>query len=341
MREGRAPGRETIESEIAFMESEAVSLRRVHVTDLHQVLPYLPFLEPEYVQLACGNFDAEFFGVEFPHGAAWGSRANLGFLGTAGVPPGYQLFAFSVPGSEDRWDGRLVDQNGLAVGYGNRAIQHRAGDNHRIMGWMFPSDLYIRVAEKLGMDDVLPQGEPWVAADVRGLRNLLKEIFAHAAMSQFDASLLEFYETALIELTLSTLHQAGSRQNGCRLRTGLATEVRRWLDAKAESCVNVSQLCAEFGISERTLRHHFALEFDVSPSQYHQAVRLSRARESLLASNPRKGVISQVATTLGFWHMGRFGEQYRRYFGETPSETLQRAPSNSGRGFFSLRGVAD
>jgi len=33
--------------------------------------------------------------------------------------------------------------------------------------------------------------------------------------------------------------------------------------------------------------------------------------------------IGTIANRCGFWHMGRFAADYRRLFGELPSETLR------------------
>jgi len=37
-----------------------------------------------------------------------------------------------------------------------------------------------------------------------------------------------------------------------------------------------------------------------------------------------EGSITQISSQWGFWHMGQFGADYKRQFGELPSETLGR-----------------
>jgi adenylate cyclase len=63
-----------------------------------------------------------------------------------------------------------------------------------------------------------------------------------------------------------------------------------------------------------------------SPLEYWRRFRLAAAREELL-----KGLddtsITEVAIRFGFSHFGRFSQQYRRCFGETPSTTLRRSCS--------------
>jgi transcriptional regulator GlxA family with amidase domain len=58
---------------------------------------------------------------------------------------------------------------------------------------------------------------------------------------------------------------------------------------------------------------------------YLREVRLRRAREVLQAADRDASTVRAVAGGLGIMHMGRFAAAYRDAFGETPSQTLNRA----------------
>jgi AraC family ethanolamine operon transcriptional activator len=60
--------------------------------------------------------------------------------------------------------------------------------------------------------------------------------------------------------------------------------------------------------------------FDVSPKTYLTTVRLHGARKDL-RRRPPKTTVTDVANRWGFWHMGDFAMNYRRVFGELPSES--------------------
>jgi len=62
----------------------------------------------------------------------------------------------------------------------------------------------------------------------------------------------------------------------------------------------------------------------VTPKQYLQATRLGCVRKEL-CRNGSAVKITDVAAEWSFWHMGKFAADYRRQFGELPSETLRRA----------------
>ena len=53
--------------------------------------------------------------------------------------------------------------------------------------------------------------------------------------------------------------------------------------------------------------------------------RLSQARRALLSADVSFTTVTEVATLFGFVELGRFSDEYRKLFGESPSQTLQRA----------------
>jgi adenylate cyclase len=87
--------------------------------------------------------------------------------------------------------------------------------------------------------------------------------------------------------------------------------------------ISIASLADHCGVSERTLEKHFRLFLNCSPFDFWQRTRLSAARQELLKGSTNTSVLD-VAATFGFTHMGRFSQQYRRCFDETPSATLRR-----------------
>ena len=88
--------------------------------------------------------------------------------------------------------------------------------------------------------------------------------------------------------------------------------------------MSIADLIVHCGVSERTLRKHFRRFMAVSPLKYWRQLRLAAARSFLLDGSNTTSV-TELATRFGFAHFGRFAQDYRRHFGETPSSTLQRS----------------
>ncbi|MFM0054802.1 AraC family transcriptional regulator [Paraburkholderia phytofirmans] len=109
-------------------------------------------------------------------------------------------------------------------------------------------------------------------------------------------------------------------------RTASPGFVRRAEDFMQEHCGEVLRLpdiATALGLPERTLRDGFQQFRGISPTQYLRQIRLDRAYQILREAAP--GVqVSQVAMDCGFFHLGRFSIEYKKRFGESPSETLAR-----------------
>jgi transcriptional regulator GlxA family with amidase domain len=102
---------------------------------------------------------------------------------------------------------------------------------------------------------------------------------------------------------------------------------------------HISALCRALGVSERTLRKEFHKTYGITPCRRLRLLRLTRARSALQAADCRFVTVTGIATSFGFVELGRFSVEYRKMFGESPSQTLQRAPPDrTAAGSGSLRG---
>ncbi len=105
----------------------------------------------------------------------------------------------------------------------------------------------------------------------------------------------------------------------------------RWLDARPDEPVALETLAAIAGVRPRTLEAHFKRHLGTTPLGWVRRMRLARARQQLLAAGSEASVTS-IALANGFSQFGRFAAQYRRQFGELPSQTAKasRAPPPGG-----------
>ena len=55
--------------------------------------------------------------------------------------------------------------------------------------------------------------------------------------------------------------------------------------------------------------------------QYLRLIRLNGARRSLRASSGAPVTVRDVAANWGFWHFSQFSSDYRKLFGQCPSES--------------------
>jgi AraC family ethanolamine operon transcriptional activator len=89
--------------------------------------------------------------------------------------------------------------------------------------------------------------------------------------------------------------------------------------------ISAVELCLYAECSPRFLERTFQKRFGVTPKKYIKYLRLARVRDRLLTFDTQScESIIELAGIQGFWHMGQFAADYRRVYGELPSETLHR-----------------
>jgi AraC family ethanolamine operon transcriptional activator len=93
------------------------------------------------------------------------------------------------------------------------------------------------------------------------------------------------------------------------------------LHERVDSALTVEQLCAQVGVSRRTLQYAFESVLGVSPVLYLRAARLQGVRRELRTTPRSAASIQDIAARWGFWHLGHFSTNYRELFGCRPSET--------------------
>lgn len=98
---------------------------------------------------------------------------------------------------------------------------------------------------------------------------------------------------------------------------------RDYMEANADKPITVLELAQASGSCVRTLEYVFRDYFDVTPKAYLKSRRLVAVRHELVRSLHSRSLINEVANRWGFWHMSQFAADYRRFFGELPSETLR------------------
>ena|SRR5437773_3261164 len=96
-----------------------------------------------------------------------------------------------------------------------------------------------------------------------------------------------------------------------------------FIEANIDAPIGLPDIVAASGIPGRTLLKHFRDFRGTSPMRYLRRARFRRVHEALRRASPEERVMD-IAAAHGFTHMGRFSVEYRRQFGETPSETLDR-----------------
>lgn len=144
--------------------------------------------------------------------------------------------------------------------------------------------------------------------------------------SQFGSPSAEFSNTELQDaLVLAIAAATGEFVSGryderYSQRQRAVNRALEYINSKRDA-IAVRDLYRVSGSSWRTLDRGFQERFGVAPRKYIVATRMIGVRRALLISPPETRV-ADIANDWGFSHLGRFSVDYKRMFGERPSDTL-------------------
>lgn len=134
-----------------------------------------------------------------------------------------------------------------------------------------------------------------------------------------DTRTIEFLQQS----ALFTLMHAIRGDNGIALQSFTPRHVKRaegFIRDHLRQDIKLAEIANAAGVSVRSLSEGFQRAFQQSPMQYVKGLRLDGVRHELLRSESDR-LVSEIAESWGFNHLGRFSEQYRLRFGELPSKT--------------------
>ena len=100
--------------------------------------------------------------------------------------------------------------------------------------------------------------------------------------------------------------------------------VEDYLEAHVVDPIDLTSLAKMAGYSMSSIHKAFRKYRGYSPMTYLKKIRLAHLRKSLLEGHPNT-TLTQQALDIGFGHLGRLSADYKRQFGESPSDTLRKA----------------
>lgn len=101
----------------------------------------------------------------------------------------------------------------------------------------------------------------------------------------------------------------------------VVSKVCEVLQEQQDHCYSIEDLCQMTFTSRRTLQNCFELITGQSPAQFLKMIKLNAVRRALQNSDEQR-CVSDIAAHWGFWHLSQFSMDYKRLFGECPSQTL-------------------
>ncbi len=261
---------------------------------------------------------------------------NRPFLQAGATPSGMRSFALVQQGLEPSvvaWGHRMVGSSILPFPDSYEATSTVGYSAHTIA---VREDTLLELAAELDRERELRRAlymdTPIVCspASLRALNEAANAIVfgcGEISTSSQAAAIGEELDHSLPRLLVLALTSAAPAADSVRSsasrgnRRDTAARACAFIEEHARDLPTVQGICRQIGASRRTLEYAMREHAGVSPKIYLQAARLQGVRRELARAEPDTR-IADVAGAWGFWHMGQFARDYRRWFGELPSQTL-------------------
>ncbi len=251
-------------------------------------------------------------------------------------PRDMRTFYLPHPDCTDfRMFSHLIDQPKLIVSGRDQEIHTLVKPGYKISGFSIPDailDDYCETHFGYGADKILTPWTRVIALPPETYSHLIDLVRQLWRLAQTTAHLpyrykpLLSFESQLLEQLLSGFSRTVStaKEPDTAQRNRILKRTLEFAGEHEHDPLSVQDLAMAANTSERTLRRLFEREFGLSPKKYLFGQRMYGAHRQLWRSSPSETRIIDVANAWGFWHMGQFARDYRSFFGELPSETLDR-----------------
>ncbi len=168
---------------------------------------------------------------------------------------------------------------------------------------------------------------PCPASGWAGLHREVSGLLRNGSMSPEDISLLLNRFLGLLAGEREEREKKVHLNNWAYIH--VARRAQEFIDDNFRQPIRMEELCRYTGVSVSTLWRSFSRYFQVAPGEYIKARRFNAVRHALMAGDPSRQQVGQIALANGFTHLGRFSVEYSKFFGESATETLARPMSNA------------
>jgi len=176
----------------------------------------------------------------------------------------------------------------------------------------------------LGVVDLLPANAAWTASYRRYLQYVWSEVSQSTPGILTSDLVLRACEDALLASLFLVNRNVSITGSAVDMRPAYLRRAIDHINANPGEAFSLAELCRVAGVSASTLSRAFRKHHGCGPVGFAKQRRLERAQQDLTVAPPDSGTVTNIATKYGFFHLAQFAADYRRAFGERPSETLRR-----------------
>lgn len=293
--------------------------------------------DADFRQLNAENFRSEIFQAQAGPLLLSNARFGCHTEQRGATPPGVRTFGVpDVCCPPIRWFGHLVEGDALVLFPAHGEIEAFTRTGFSVATFSIAEELLAEFFYRYGgveIDNLLVAEErvitppPLLLARLRQQLRMLQQQLRDAGKASFHQRWCDELQRQLLITLFDILESATPSTVAVDMRGARAMACALDYIHSRESLepLRIVELSAVAKISERALLNLFRRELGMTPKAYVLGHRLSGVHRQLWNMTPNAGGVTDVANAWGFWHMGQFARDYRKFFGELPSQTLKRS----------------
>lgn len=316
-------------------ESALYSLVRRETRDADEQAACLRDWDQIYEQLSPGQFEGRFMEIWFRGIQLFREVTNRSVYEAGLMREGERVLGVPVMmQGTGYFCGRPIAPDSIMTMRGGDELDFRAPDHFDIVAVALPEGVLAQYARDIEQRDiegelrgttVVQSGKERIDEFRAFLLTVLESVSRTPSMLKFPA-MQKGLEHALLSSVVKAIcpaEEGNKLASSPTVRHALVSRAQEYMRQHVDEPLTVADLCRNLRVSRRTLQYSFHEVLQLNPVIYLRAMRLNGARRMLKTADPAKDSVQDIAARWGFWHLSHFATDYRRMFGELPSETLR------------------
>ena len=308
------------------LKSNALMLNTIHSNDANHQAANLKNWDQEFDQITQGHFFGVINEIHFPHIHVFREETSHSLRQQCKVESGGLWLGFSSNNKSCRINNEQTSSDQFLCRPGAQDFELLTPDHFSIYGLVLNRSFFTGLTEQ-NKEDFYDNGRDglWLnnvpLEELHKFRQYLSLLLQSTGNNWSSKTHESIIQDAVLELLFKAQQTPMAHVTSLQ-RQRIMARVQEFLtESRMKSPITMNEICSAVHVSRRTLQYTFAQCYGISPKQFIQVTRLNQTRR-ILQSNEEYQTVSEVAFNYGFFHLGLFCQNYKRLFGETPSETL-------------------
>lgn len=300
---------------------EIPSVIKSRFNDFDQYAHFIKQADIEHVQLGPGSFNGALLQLVYGPVILSCHSMNQTILQRGQGIEGYTTFL--IPGNmQQDFTWRKNRLKGNVIGILKSGMEHDCITIPNFYGFpvSIENDYLLNLSENLGYTNFMKLLSGIESVEIH--RETAMKLHAIILKNCSDKRMNE--EEILIEIPKRIIKAISETEVNYKLLKGTSRRKifkrgQEFIHANIDTTISIMEIGNKLGVSERNLRYAFKDQSGLSPKQYLERYKLNQVRKILKSGASDR--IVDVIHRFGYWHAGQFAADYKKLFGELPSQT--------------------